>query len=171
MAPSAVQTRQLGKDGEDLSINHSSSDMAMLTQTSLIKGPHVTALGFGAMGLSAFYGTAEPDEERFAVLDKAYEMGERFWDSADVYMDNEDLIGKWFARTGKRDDIFVATKFANAWKDGVVTVRSDPEYVKEACEKSLKRLGVSSIDLYYCHRVDGKTPIEKTVEAMAQLKK
>lgn len=123
------------------------------------------------MGLSAFYGKPESDEERFKILDKAYEMGETFWDSADVYMDNEDLMGKWFKRTGKRADIFLATKFANVMKDGAMTVKSDPEYVKEACEKSLKRLGIHTIDLYYCHRLDGKTPVEKTVEAMAQLKK
>ncbi|KAF6223944.1 hypothetical protein HO133_010518 [Letharia lupina] len=147
MAPS-LPTRQLGKNG-----------------------PQVTALGFGAMGLSAFYGKPESDEDRFKILDKAYDMGETFWDSADVYMDNEDLIGKWFKRTGKRDDIFLATKFANTMKDGSMTVRSDPEYVKEACEKSLKRLGIPTIDLYYCHRLDRKTPVEKTVEAMAQLKK
>lgn len=123
------------------------------------------------MGLSAFYGKPESDEERFKILDRAYEMGERFWDSADIYQDSEDLIGKWFKRTGKRDDIFLATKFALVSKDGARTVRSDPEYVKEACEKSLKRLGIPTIDLYYCHRLDGKTPVEKTVEAMAQLKK
>ena len=79
---SHVPTRQLGKNG-----------------------PQVTALGFGAMGLSSFYGTTESDEERFKVLDKAYELGERFWDSADMYGDNEDLIGKWFKRTGKRNDV------------------------------------------------------------------
>ena len=123
------------------------------------------------MGLSAFYGKPESNEERFKVLDKAYELGETFWDSADVYMDSEDLIGKWFERTGKRDDIFLATKFGNQMNDGKVIFRSDPEYAKEACEKSLKRLGIPTIDLYYCHRLDGKTPIEKTVEAMAQLKK
>ncbi|CAF9914602.1 hypothetical protein IMSHALPRED_001957 [Imshaugia aleurites] len=147
MAPS-LPTRQLGKDG-----------------------PQVTALGYGAMGLSAFYGKPESDEDRFRLLDKAYDMGETFWDSADIYSDSEDLIGKWFERTGKRDDIFLATKFANVIKDGERMVRSDPEYVREACEKSLKRLGISSIDLYYCHRLDRKTPVEKTVEAMAQLKK
>ena len=123
------------------------------------------------MGLSAFYGSAESDEERFKILDKAYEMGETFWDSADIYMDSEDLIGKWFQRSGKRNDIFLATKFAITLVDGNMTARSDPEYVKEACEKSLRRLGIPSIDLYYCHRLDGKTPVEKTVEAMAQLKK
>lgn len=69
-------------------------------------GPMVTALGFGAMGLSAFYGKVDSDEERFKVLDRAYELGETFWDSADMYGDNEDLIGKWFKRTGKRDDVY-----------------------------------------------------------------
>ena len=123
------------------------------------------------MGLSAFYGSPESDEERFKILDKAYEMGETFWDSADIYMDNEDLIGKWFKRSGKRNDIFLATKFGLTPVDGNMTIRSDPEYVKEACAKSLQRLGIPTIDLYYCHRLDGKTPVEKTVEAMAQLKK
>lgn len=148
MAPPQLPTRKLGKNG-----------------------PEVTALGFGAMGLSAFYGAPESDEERFKVLDRAYELGERNWDSADVYMDNEDLIGKWFKRTGKRDEIFLATKFSNHFVDGQMVQRSDPEYVRQACEKSLQRLGIPTIDLYYCHRLDGKTPVEKTVEAMAQLKK
>ena len=144
-----VLTRQLGKDG-----------------------PQVAALGFGAMGLSAYYGKTGPDEERFKVLDRAYELGQTNWDTADAYQDNEDLIGNWFRRTGKRNEIFLATKFANIWHaDGTRSVRSDPEYVREACEKSLERLGIECIDLYYCHRVDRKTPIEKTVEAMAQLKK
>lgn len=135
-------------------------------------GPYVTGLGFGAMGLSAFYGEPESDENRFKVLDRVYELGERHWDSADIYGDNEDLIGKWFKRTGKRNDIFLATKFAaHVKEDGSRGVRSDPAYVKEACAKSLQRLGIETIDLYYLHRIDGKTPIEKTVEAMAELKK
>ena len=123
------------------------------------------------MGLSLAYGKTGTDDDRFKILDKAYEMGETFWDSADIYLDSEDLIGEWFKRTGKRDDIFLATKFAGTLEDGNMVVKNDPEYVKEACEKSLKRLGIPTIDLYYCHRLDGKTPIEKTVEAMAQLKK
>jgi aryl-alcohol dehydrogenase-like predicted oxidoreductase len=134
-------------------------------------GPQVPALGFGLMGLSAFYGKPESDEERFKVLDRAYELGEVFWDSADIYQDSEDLVGKWFKRTGKRDEIFLATKFANKVTEGGRVVDSSPQYAREACEKSLKRLGVETIDLYYCHRVDKKTPIEKTVEAMVQLKK
>ena len=147
--PPQLPTRQLGKDG-----------------------PHVTALGFGAMGLSAFYGKTGSDDERLKFLDHVYELGETNWDSADMYADNEDLIGKWFKRTGKRNDIFLATKFGIVTNpDGTRGMRSDPEHVKEACEKSLKRLGIECIDLYYCHRVDGKTPVEKTVEAMAELKK
>lgn len=136
-------------------------------------GPSVTALGFGVMGLSAFYGTPASDEERFPVLDRAYELGQTFWDSADIYGDSEDLLGKWFKRTGKRNEIFLATKFGNVpgGPHGIKGIDSTPEYCRSACEKSLQRLGIETIDLYYCHRVDKKTPIEKTVEAMAQLKK
>jgi aryl-alcohol dehydrogenase-like predicted oxidoreductase len=131
-------------------------------------GPQVTRLGFGLMGLSAFYGAKKPDSERLAVLDSAHSLGELFWDSSDLYGDNEDLIGQWFAANpSKRDDVFLATKFAV--KEGLV-IDSSPEYCKAACEKSLKRLGIKHIDLYYCHRVDQETPIEKTVEAMKQLK-
>jgi aryl-alcohol dehydrogenase-like predicted oxidoreductase len=85
---------------------------------------------------------------------------------------NERLLGKWFQRTGRRQDIFLATKFANTYANGKLTgkVRGDREYVKWACEKSLERLGVETIDLYYQHRVDPGTPIEETVEAMVELK-
>ncbi|KAF2166837.1 hypothetical protein M409DRAFT_54617 [Zasmidium cellare ATCC 36951] len=135
-------------------------------------GPQVTALGYGTMGLSAFYGKPKPDAERFAVLDRAYELGELHWDSADMYMDSEDLLGKWFKQNpGKREKIFLATKFANVVaEDGSRYVDSSPEYARKACEKSLSRLGVSHIDLYYAHRLDGKTPIEKTVEELKKLK-
>ena len=138
-------------------------------------GPEVTALGLGLMGISAFYGAPQPDSDRFAVLDRAYELGQTNWDSADIYADSEELVGKWFARTGKRAEIFIATKFANK-RSGEgntlkMSVDSSPEYAKVACERSLKRLGIKTIDLYYCHRVDKKTPIEKTVEAMVELKK
>jgi aryl-alcohol dehydrogenase-like predicted oxidoreductase len=153
-------------------------------------GPQVSALGFGAMGLSASYGAIEDDEARFVVLDRALALGSTFWDTSDVCMhllirpaiventdwivdaDSEDLLKLWFERTKKRDQIFLATKFAvTKGADGKPTIRSDPEYVREACEKSLKRLGVDKIDLYYCHRVDQKTPIEKTMAAMAELKR
>ncbi|KAF2646389.1 Aldo/keto reductase [Massarina eburnea CBS 473.64] len=146
---SPLQTRRLGKDG-----------------------PQVPALGFGAMGLSFSYGKVDENEARLAVLDRALELGTTFWDTSDVYLDNEDLLRLWFERTGKRDQIFLATKFG-VTKDaeGNFCIRSDPEYVIQACETSLKRLGVDYIDLYYAHRVDMKTPIEKTVAAMAELKK
>lgn len=102
------------------------------------------------MGLSAFYGTPKPDTERLALLDKLYASGEHFWDSADMYQDSEDLLGKWFkANPEKRDHIFLATKFANCVnpEDGSRYVDSSPEYARRACEKSLKRLGVERIDL------------------------
>ncbi|OAL43428.1 Aldo/keto reductase [Pyrenochaeta sp. DS3sAY3a] len=135
-------------------------------------GPRVTRCGLGLMGLSVFYGAPKPDHERLALLDQAYEMGQRFWDTADMYGDNEDLLGKWFAANpGKRSNVFLATKFANkTLPDGSRTVDSTPEYAREACEKSLQRLGLPSVDLYYVHRVDLKTPIESTMKALVELK-
>ncbi|KAF2013856.1 Aldo/keto reductase [Aaosphaeria arxii CBS 175.79] len=134
-------------------------------------GPQVPRLGLGLMGLSTAYGPAKPDEERLKFLDAAYELGERFWDSSDVYGDNELLIGKWFkANPEKRDDIFLATKFALKMVDGNITINNSPEYVKEACALSLQRLELPSVDLYYCHRLDGNTPIEKLMEALVELK-
>jgi aryl-alcohol dehydrogenase-like predicted oxidoreductase len=121
------------------------------------------------VGLSVFYGAAKPDNERLALLDQAHALGEHFWDSSDLYGDNEDLLGKWFkANADKRNDVFLATKFAV--RDNGTVIDSSPEHCKIACAQSLKRLGVDQIDLYYCHRVDQKTPIEKTVEAMKELK-
>ncbi|KAJ7119570.1 NADP-dependent oxidoreductase domain-containing protein [Mycena epipterygia] len=127
----------------------------------------VPEIGFGAMGISAFYGAVESDEERFKVLDAAYVGGCRHWDTSSAYKDSEELIGKWFKRTGKRSDIFLATKF------GITPAgsRGDPEFVKEQAAISLSRLGVEYIDLYYQHRVDPNTPIELTVGAMAELVK
>ena len=90
----------------------------------------------------------------------------------DVYGDSEDLIGKWFKRTGKRNDITLATKFANVRNpDGSLAVKNEPEYIREACAKSLQRLGIDCIDLYYCHRLNGKVPVEDVVGAMAKLVK
>ncbi|KDR78218.1 hypothetical protein GALMADRAFT_245281 [Galerina marginata CBS 339.88] len=132
----------------------------------------VTAIGFGLMGLSAFYGPIESDEDRFKVLDAAVEAGCTNWDSADVYGDSEDLVGKWFKRTGKRNEIFLATKFGiNRTKEAKKPINGDPEYVTSAVEKSLKRLGIETIDLYYLHRADATVPIETTVVAMAELVK
>ncbi|KAJ7282921.1 Aldo/keto reductase [Mycena rebaudengoi] len=131
----------------------------------------VSAIGYGAMGLSGFYGdVVTSDEERFKVLDAAHAHGSTFWDTADIYNDNEELIGKWFARTGKRADIFLATKFGFWHKDGR-TINGDPEYVRQATESSLKKLGVETIDLMYLHRADVTVPIEVTVRALAELVK
>lgn len=135
-------------------------------------GPEVTAIGFGTMGLSAFYGKPKPDEERYALLDHIYQSGELFWDTADMYGDSEDLLGRWFKRNpGAREKIFLATKFANYQdpKTGERSVRNEPEYIREACERSLKRLGVDHIDLYYCHRLQADQPIEITVKVMKEL--
>ncbi|KAJ6632596.1 NADP-dependent oxidoreductase domain-containing protein [Mycena sp. CBHHK59/15] len=127
----------------------------------------VSEIGFGAMGISSFYGPVGSDEERFKVLDAAFAGGCRHWDTAHIYRDSEELIGKWFKRTGNRNEIFLATKF------GVTpnVTRGDPAFVKEQVATSLARLGVDRIDLYYQHRIDPKTPIEITVGAMAELVK
>lgn len=135
-------------------------------------GPQVPAVGLGLMSIGGIYGPAGSREELVAFLEHAHANGQRFWDTADMYGDSEDIVGEWFQHSGKRDDIFLATKFACQYdaQKGLI-VRSDPEYARAACEKSLKRLGVDTIDLYYCHRADGVTPIEKTIEAMVDLKK
>lgn len=144
--------------------------MAPNLPTRRIGDADVTAIGFGAMGLSAFYGKPLPDEERLKLLDAVYENGCRFWDTADVYGDNEELIGKWLARTGKRSEIFLATKFGYAphRKTGV---DGSPEHMRESFETSLRRLGTDYVDLYYLHRPDPEVPIEVTVSAMAELVK
>ncbi|KAM0350640.1 hypothetical protein ACHAPU_003126 [Fusarium lateritium] len=135
-------------------------------------GPQVPRIGLGLMGISVFYGPAKPEAERMALLDNAHKLGETFWDTADMYGDSEELIGRWLdVNPAKRKDIFLATKFANKMlADGSFTINSTPEYCKAACARSLERLGVDQIDLYYCHRLDQKTPIEKTVQAMKELK-
>ncbi|CAG7967773.1 unnamed protein product [Penicillium nalgiovense] len=145
--------------------------MSIPTRALGRNGPQIPAVGLGLMSIGGIYGSAGSLDEKVALLEHAHATGQWFWDTADVYVDSEDTVGEWFKRSGKRDDIFLATKFAVQRDPNVgMTVRSDPEYVKQACAKSLKRLGVDTIDLYYCHRVDGVTPIEKTVEAMVELK-
>ncbi|KAI6168573.1 NADP-dependent oxidoreductase domain-containing protein [Pisolithus thermaeus] len=131
----------------------------------------VSAIGFGAMGISAHYGATEPDEERFKVLDAALDHGCTFWDTANVYGDSEELIGKWFKRTGKRDSIFLATKFGADGTKGPSGIDGSPEGAKASLERSLERLGVETIDLYYLHRPDSEVPIEVTIGAMAEFVK
>ncbi|RDW81439.1 putative aldo-keto reductase (AKR13) [Aspergillus mulundensis] len=131
-------------------------------------GPRVPAMGFGLMEMSwQTYGTSPSDEQQFAILDRALELGATFWDTSDLYGDNEKLLGKWFQRTGKRDQIFLATKFGFV---GGLKTDSSASYCKKACEESLKRLGVDSIDLYYLHNANPEIPIEETMRALLELK-
>ncbi|EKM56383.1 uncharacterized protein PHACADRAFT_141007 [Phanerochaete carnosa HHB-10118-sp] len=134
----------------------------------------VTAVGYGAMGLSAFYGTPKPDEERFKAraaqtnfLDALYESGCTFWDTSDAYKDSEDLLGEWFARTGKRNEIFLATKIGLTGNPAR-PVNGEPDYIRNGLQKSLKRLQTDHIDLWYIHRVDKTVPIEVTISVMAE---
>ncbi|KAJ7281059.1 NADP-dependent oxidoreductase domain-containing protein [Mycena rebaudengoi] len=131
----------------------------MTFPTRKIGGVSVSAIGFGAMGIAGAYGAVGDDEERFKVLDAAYNAGCTFWDTADVYRDSEDLIGKWFKRTGKRDEIYLATKFGFAFQ-GDRVINGSPEYARLSVEKSLARLGVETIDLLL--------PSQHTVAAMAE---
>lgn len=137
------------------------------------QGAVVSRMGLGCMGMSEFYGERN-DAESTATLLRALDVGINLLDTADVYGigDNEELIGKTIKT--RRDEVFLATKFGNVRKKddpGYGAVSGRPEYVKLACDASLRRLGLDYIDLYYQHRVDPETPIEETVGAMAELVK
>jgi aryl-alcohol dehydrogenase-like predicted oxidoreductase len=142
-----VKTRRLGRDG-----------------------PRVSAIGLGCMGMSQSYGPADPAESR-ATLARALELGITFFDTADVYgpFVNEELVGE--AIRDHRDEVFLATKagLVPGAKAGPAGVDGSPAHLAEACEASLRRLGVRTIDLYYLHRVDPRVPIEESVGAMARL--
>ncbi|HMG12563.1 MAG TPA: aldo/keto reductase [Gemmatimonadaceae bacterium] len=148
MSPTTVKTRRLGSHGLE-----------------------VSALGLGCMGMSEFYGPSN-EKESTEAIHRALELGITMLDTADMYgpFTNEELVGR--AIKGKRDRVIIATKFGNvrdAKNPSVRKIDGRPEYVRQACEGSLKRLGVETIDLYYQHRVDKDTPIEETVGAMAEL--
>lgn len=133
-------------------------------------GPTLTAPGFGCMGMSEFYGPSD-DIESLKVLEAALDAGVQMFDSADTYGfgHNEQLLGRLIAAHPGR--VFIATKFGIVREPGQYsrTIRNDPDYIRAACEASLQRLGVETIDLYYCHRRDPELPIETVVEAMAGL--
>jgi len=143
----------------------------MQTRTLGHNGPPISALGLGCMGMSDFYG-AHDDANSIATIQHALDRGVNLLDTADMYgpHTNEELVGR--AIKGRRDEAFVATKFGIVREPGNPTARGvngRPEYVRAACEGSLKRLGIGTIDLYYQHRVDPGVPIEETVGAMAEL--
>ena len=150
----------------------------MIYRTLSRAGERLSAIGLGCMGMSFAYGPVD-DAESIATLHRALDLGINFWDTADMYANgkNEELISK--VLTKNRDQVFIATKFGFRFRDGIVGpshapttyVDGSPQWIREAVEGSLKRLGIDTIDLYYAHRIDPKVPVEETVGAMARLVK
>lgn len=143
----------------------------MQRRTLGVGGPAVSAMGLGCMGMSQSYGERD-DEESIATIHRALDLGINFLDTADVYGrgHNEQLVGE--AISERRDEVFLATKFGFVHSDDPdqKPVNGSPDYARKACEASLKRLGVETIDLYFLHRVDPQVPIEETVGEMGRLR-
>ncbi|KAG6902933.1 hypothetical protein C0995_009325 [Termitomyces sp. Mi166 len=143
MAVKPYPTRQLGKNG-----------------------PAVSAIGLGAMGMGAFYGKSD-DKQSLDTLTYAADRGVTFWDTSDAYGHSQDLIGQWFTTTGRRSEIFLATKFgARDPESGSFQPNSKPSYIVKALKRSLEKLKTDYIDLYYQHRVDPDVPIEIVLETL-----
>jgi aryl-alcohol dehydrogenase-like predicted oxidoreductase len=147
----------------------------MIRTTTLgTNGPVSSVQGLGCMGMSDFYSASAPDRENsLATLGHALDLGVTHFDTSDMYGAgaNEELIGAFFAASGRRDEVLLATKFAfdRHAAPGERVIRGDAAYVKAACDASLSRLGIDTIDLYYMHRRDTSIPLEETVGAMAEL--
>ncbi|TFK52942.1 Aldo/keto reductase [Heliocybe sulcata] len=133
-------------------------------------GPEVSAIGLGAMGIGAWYGKTD-ESKALEMLSSAADRGVTFWDTADVYGTSEATIGKWFSQTGRRSEIFLATKFGSfdMTPGAAPKPNSRPSYMKRQLENSLKELGTTYIDLWYQHRVDPEVPIEVVMETVKPL--
>jgi aryl-alcohol dehydrogenase-like predicted oxidoreductase len=150
----------------------------MIYRTLSRTGEKISAIGLGCMGMSFAYGPVD-DQESIATLHRALDLGINFWDTADMYANgkNEELISQ--VLVSNRDKVFIATKFGFRLRDGIAGpshapstyVDGSPQWIRQAVEGSLKRLGIETIDLYYAHRIDPNIPVEETVSAMAQLVK